>query len=173
MMRMDFNFEVKVKSAYEALSQAVDLFKIYLEENTPATSSEYYRAKSLLKEGKLFFQEVMKEARKLLGPVPPYSTPEYAQWRDETARDIKLALGDEADYEEVKKLLLTDSYLPRLFSTEELEDYLKKYFEDQKKGQRKMENLKCRVAIARLDDLIQEGEKLLKEAQQKLQKSLV
>jgi hypothetical protein len=29
------------------------------------------------------------------------------------------------------------------------------------------------VAIARLDDLIQEGEKLLKEAQQKLQKSLV
>jgi hypothetical protein len=173
MKQMDFNFEVKVKSAYEALSQAVNLFRIYLKEETPATSSEYYRAKSLLKEGKLFFEEVMKEARKLLGPLPLYSTPEYAQWRDETARDMKLALGDKTDYEEIKKLLLTDSCLPRLFSAEELEDYLKKYYEDQKKGNRKIENLKCRVAIARLDDLIQEGEELLKEAQKKLQSSLV
>lgn len=173
MKSMDFNFEVKVKSAYEALIQSVSLFRLYLDDQTAASSSEYYRAKSLLKEGKLFFEEVMKEAKKLLGPLPPYSTPEYAKWREETARDLKLVLGDRVDYEEIKKLLLSDACLSRLFSAEELESYLQKYFEHQSKGKRKMENLKCRIAIARLNDLIQEGEELLQKAQKKLQSSLV
>lgn len=173
MRQMDFNFEVKLKSAYEALSQAVSLFKLYLDEKTPASGSEYYRAKSLLREGKLFFDEVLKEAKKLLGPLPPYSTPEYAKWREETAKDMKLALKDKVDYEEIKNLLLSDPCLPRLFSPEELEIYLKKFYEDQKKGQRKLENLKCRIAIARLDDLIREAEELLKQAQKKLQSVLV
>jgi hypothetical protein len=170
---MDFNFEVKVKSAYEALSQSVSLFKAYLDEKTSATGSEYYRAKSLLKEGKLFFEEVLKEAKKLLGPLPPYSTPEYAQWREETGRDMRLALGDKVDYDEIKGILLSDSCLPKLFSPEELEVYLQKYYEDQKKGQRKLENLKCRLTIAKLDDLIREAEELLLRAQKKLQSSLV
>ncbi|MGB4704489.1 MAG: hypothetical protein WBI18_05375 [Candidatus Saccharicenans sp.] len=169
MKSMDFNFEVKVKTTYEALSQALSLFRSYLDDRTAASSPEYYRAKSLLKEGKLFFEEVLKEARKLLGPLPPYSTPEYARWREETARDLKLSLGDKVDYEEVKKALLSDTCLPKLFSAEELEEYLKKYYENQAKGQRKMENLKCRLAIARLDDMIREGEELLKLAQKKLQ----
>lgn len=173
MKSMDFNFEVKLKSAYEALTQSVSLFHTYLEDKTAASSSEYYRAKSLLKEGKLFFEEVMKEARKLLGPLPVYSTPEYAKWREETARDLKLDLGDRVDYEEIKKLLLSDAYLPQLFSAEELESYLQKYFEHQSKGKRKLENLKCRLAIARLNDLIQEGEELLQKAQKKLQSTLV
>ncbi|MGB9892789.1 MAG: hypothetical protein ACPLRA_00130 [Candidatus Saccharicenans sp.] len=173
MRQIDFNFEVKLKSAYEALSQSVNLFKIYLDEKTPASGSEYYRAKSLLREGKLFFEEVLKEARKLLGPLPPYSTPEYAKWREETSKDIKLALGDKVDYETIKNLILSDSILPRLFSSVELENYLNKYYEDQKKGLRKLENLKCRIAIARLDDLIHEAEELFKQAQKKLQSSLV
>ena len=173
MRQMDFNFEVKLKSAYEALSQAVNLFRTYLEERTPATGSEYYRGKSLLREGKLFFEEVLKEARKLLGPLPPYSTPEYAKWREETSKEMKLALGDKVEYEDIKNLMLADSCLPRLFSPLELENYLNKYYEDQKKGHRKLENLKCRIAIARLDDLIQEAEELLKQAQKKLQSSLV
>ena len=173
MKPMDFNFEVKVKSAYEALSQSVNLFRTYLKDETPASASEYYRAKSLLKEGRLFFEEVLKEAKKLLGPLPPYSTPEYAKWREETARDLKLALGDKVDYEEVKKLIFSDSCLPRLFTPDELENYLKRFYEDQQKGNRKLENLKCRMAIARLDDLIQEAEELLKQAQKKLQSSLV
>ncbi|MCR4396850.1 MAG: hypothetical protein NUW07_08995 [Candidatus Saccharicenans sp.] len=173
MKSMDFNFEVKLRSAYEALVQSVSLFRLYLDDRTAASSPEYYRAKSLLKEGKLFFEEVMKEARKLLGPLPPYSTPEYAKWREETARDLKLALGDRIDYEEVKKVLLSDACLPRLFSAEELESYLQKYFEHQGKGKRKMENLKCRLAIARLSDLIREGEELLQKAQKKLQSTLL
>jgi len=32
MSSMNFNFEVKIKSAYEALSQAVNLFQIYLND---------------------------------------------------------------------------------------------------------------------------------------------
>lgn len=173
MKSMDFNFEVKLKSAYEALVQSVTLFRLYLDDKTAASSSEYYRARSLLKEGKLFFDEVMKEARKLLGPLPQYSTPEYAKWREETARDLKLALGDRINYEEIKELLLSDAYLPQLFSAEELEAYLQKYFEHQAKGKRKMENLKCRIAIARLIDLIQEGDELLQKAQKKLQSTLI
>jgi hypothetical protein len=173
MPAMNFNFEVKVKSAYEALSQAVNLFQIYLNDRTPASSSEYYRAKGLLREGKLFFDEALKEAKKLLGPLPPYSTPEYEHWREETARDVKLILGDKVDYEEIKKMMLMDSCLPRLFSPEELEAYLAKYYEDQQKGKRKLENLKCRLAIARLDDLIRQAEELLLQAQKKLQASLL
>jgi hypothetical protein len=173
MSQMDFNFEVKVKSAYEALSQSIKLFQIYLEEKTPASGSEYYRAKSLLKEGKIFFEEVLKEAKKLLGPLPPYSTPEYLQWREETARDIKLILGNSVSYDEIKDLLLTDHYLPRLFSAEELDAYLQKYYEDQKKGKRKLENLKSRLLIARLYDLISQAEELLAQAQKKLQSSLL
>lgn len=171
MGRKDFNFEVKVKSAYDALSQSVCLFKIYLDEKTQATASEYYRAKSLLKEGKLFFDEVLKEAKKLLGPLPPYATPEYARWREETTRDIKLALKNKADYDEIKNMMLADSCLPKLFSPEELEVYLQRFYEDQKKGKRKLENLKCRIIIAKLDDLIYEGEELLKQAQKKFQSS--
>jgi len=173
MAQMDFNFDVKVKSTFEALSQAVSLFKTYLDEKTPASGSEYYRAKSLLKEGKIFFEEVLKDAKKLLGPLPPYSTPEYARWREETSRDMKLALSDKVDYDEIKNLILSDSCLPKLFSPEELEVYLQKYYEDQKKGQRKLENLKCRIAIAKLDDLVHEAEELLLKAQKKLQTSLV
>jgi hypothetical protein len=160
MALMNFNFEVKIKSAYEALSQAVNLFQIYLSDKTPASGTEYYRAKSLLREGKLFFEEALKEAKKLVGPLPPYSTAEYERWREETARDVKLILGDKVDYEEIKKMMLLDSCLP-------------KYYEDQQKGKRKLENLKCRLAIARLDDLIHQGEDLLLQAQKKLQASLV
>ncbi len=173
MSLMNFNFEVKIKSAYEALSQSVNLFQIYLNDKTPASATEYYRAKSLLKEGKLFFEEALKEAKKLVGPLPPYSTPEYEHWREETAKDVKLILGDKVDYEEIKKMMLLDSCLPRLFSPEELESYLARYYEDQQKGKRKLENLKCRLAIARLDDLIHQGEELLLQAQKKLQASLV
>ena len=39
MPSMNFNFEVKVKSAYEALSQAVNLLQIYLNDLSPASSS--------------------------------------------------------------------------------------------------------------------------------------
>ncbi|MGB9836116.1 MAG: hypothetical protein ACPLRX_05200 [Candidatus Saccharicenans sp.] len=172
MPGLDFNFEVKVKSAHEALSQSVSLFKTYLKENTPATASEYYRAKSLLREGKLFFEEVLKEARKLLGPLPPYATPEYIRWREETSRELKLALKDSVDYDEIKKILQQDPAVPRLFGPEELDQYLQKYYEDQKKGNRKLENLKCRLLIAKLDDLIHQAEELYKEAQKKLQASL-
>jgi hypothetical protein len=172
MSGLDFNFEVKLKSAYEALSQAVSLFKIYLKETTAPSASEYYRAKSLLREGKLFFEEVLKEARKLLGPLPPYATPDYVKWREETSRELKLALKDNVDYDEIKKVLQQDPTLPRLFSAEELDQYLQKYYEAQKKGNRKLENLKCRLAIAKLDDLIHEAEELYKQAQKKLQASL-
>jgi len=68
MSSMNFNFEVKIKSAYEALSQAVNLFQIYLNDKTPASGTEYYRAKSLLREGKLFFEEALKEAKSWLDP---------------------------------------------------------------------------------------------------------
>ncbi|MGB9765451.1 MAG: hypothetical protein ACPLZD_08875 [Candidatus Saccharicenans sp.] len=172
MSTIDFNFEVKVKSAYEALSQAINLFRIYLDEKTPATGAEYYRAKSLLKEGRLFFEEVMKEAKKLLGPLPPYATPEYSEWREETAKGLKLIVEDKATYDDFKNRLLSDSFLTKLFSAEELEAYLHKYFEQQRKGKRKLENLKCRLLIARLNDLLDQAENLLPEAQKKLQSSI-
>ncbi|MDD8019698.1 MAG: hypothetical protein PHU81_00730 [Acidobacteriota bacterium] len=172
MSPLSFNYEIKVKSAYEVLSRAVSLFQIYLDDKTPATSSEYYRAKSLLNEGKVIYEEILKESKKLLGPLPAYSAPEYQQWREETTRDVKLMLGDKVEYEEIKKMMLSDSCLPKLFSPEELEAYLGRYYDQQQRGKRKLENLKCRLVIARLNDLIHQAEDLFTQAKKKLQTSL-
>ena len=169
-MAMPIEREIFIKASrgFEILGKALEAFRDYLKDETPPGSPEYYRARNLLKEGRSFCADVVREAKKLLGPIPVYAPREYEEMRRRTLEENRITVRGE-DPEALKTQLAEDPIVRALMSEGEIEAYLREHFETQSSGKRKLTNIKIRMLIDKLYGLAEQGHEAQKVAQRKQQ----
>jgi len=159
---------IRASRSFALLSEAIQLFKGYLESTTSPQAPEYYRARNFLKEGKAFYDQTVQDAKKLLGPIPIYAAKDFETWRAQALLENKIVVKGQTA-EDLRTELAGDEFLRTLMRPEEILAYLDAHFETQKSGKRKLANIKIRMALDKLAELVAEGQELQKTAQRKQQ----
>ena len=156
----------RVSDCFDSLKLAVQTFGNYLKSEGAAASPEYYKARNYLRDGEKFYQEAFKEAKRLLGPLPPHSGADVEKWRMEYLEQHKI-LASSKELEEMKAEVSGDEYLKRWMSRDDIERLLAKDFEAQRTGKRKLANIKVRILLDKLTELLAQAKELNKKAMDK------
>ena len=159
---------IKATRAHAILTEAIQIFRTYLEGHIASSAPEYYRARNLFKEGKAFFDQTVQDAKKLLGPIPIYAAPDFEKWRTQALIENRITVRGQT-VEDLREELLADDFLKVIMTPGEIEAYVRDRFETQRTGKRKLANIKVRMALDRLAGLVAEGQELQKTAQRKQQ----
>ena len=114
----------------------------------------YYLARGYIKGGRKHHERALFNSRRLAGPVEKYVLyPERViKWREELLRKEKILVQSET-LDGVKMELLEDEVLRRWLDQEEIERILPEKFEEQKKGRRRLPNIKLRIALDKLKEI--------------------
>ena len=158
----------KAGNAFDYLKLSIQSFETYLRAPGPEATPEYYKARNFLRDGEKYFAEGLKEAKKLLGPLPPYASAEYEKWRTEflSQHGIRVEAGE---LNSLKEELSRNEQLGQWLPPEDMERLLARNFEAQKSGKRKLANIKVRIILDRLQELLDKANGLKTEAMAKLQ----
>ena len=159
---------IRTSRSFAILNEAIQIFKGYLEPHAVASSPEYYRARNLLKEGKLLYDQTLQDAKKLLGPIPIYAAKDFEVWRSQALIENRIVVQGQTP-EELVQELSADDFVKTIMGPEEVAAYIGGHFEAQRTGKRKLANIKIRMALDRLSGLILQGQELQKTAQRKQQ----
>lgn len=162
---------MKAAKSYDSLKKSLEAFEAILEGGETSKASDYYYARNLLRDGKAFFQETLKESKKFLGPIPEYTSDEFVKWRTELLEKDSV-LAKSQDFKDLRSEVLDDEFLSKWPNPEEIEASLEKKFSEQQKGKRKLANIKVRVIIDKLQDFISKVQEIQKEALKKQQENI-
>ncbi|MCJ7642949.1 MAG: hypothetical protein MUP28_00555 [Candidatus Aminicenantes bacterium] len=162
------NIYIKVSRSQELLSKSIETYQGYLLDDVAAGDPIYYRARHFLKEGKVFFEETLKEAKKLLGSIPVYAAKEFEEWKASALEEKRIIIHGESP-DELKAALMNDEFIRTMMSEAEIEAYVRDHFETQRSGKRKLANIKVRMMLDKLLLLAGQGQELQKAAQKKHQ----
>ncbi|MBN2408790.1 MAG: hypothetical protein JXE07_03555 [Candidatus Aminicenantes bacterium] len=158
----------KAGIAFDHLRLAVQTFEKYVQSSGPDTTPDYYKARNFLRDGEKFFQEALKEAKRLLGPLPPYASAEFEKWRTEFLSRHRIQV-DTSELDALKEELSRDGQLDQWIAPEDTERLLAKNYDTQKSGKRKLSNIKVRIILDRLQEYLDQAQDLKKKAMTKLQ----
>jgi len=161
----------RVFKSYHNLQLCIQLFEDFLDDTISSATGDYYRARKLLKEGDGEFQIALKNAKKLLGPMPAYATDEYRRWREAFLTKYNV-LAKCTEFQECQAELTADEVMSQLMPNEEIEALLQLHFQPQQEGKRKLENIKVRIILDKLFQMITHANELQKQALLKQQSSL-
>jgi hypothetical protein len=159
---------IRASRSFAVLSEAIQTFRGYLEAAVQANAPEYYRARNLLKEGKLLYDQALQDAKKLLGPVPIYASKDFEVWRSQALVENKLVVQGQTP-DELTQELAADDFIKTIMPPEDVAAYVASHFDAQRTGKRKLANIKIRMALDRLSGLVAQGQELQKTAQRKQQ----
>jgi len=167
-VQIERDIYIRATRSWELLTMSIKTFREYLEQRVPANDPEYYRARNFLKEGKAFFDQTLQDAKKLLGPVPVYAPKDFEQLRARLLVENKIIVQGQT-LEDLKVELQNDEFIKTIMTAGEVDGYLRSRFEAQKTGKRKLQNIKIRMSLDKLAELIADGQELQKSAQRKQQ----
>ena len=153
----------KVSKSFEDIRTALGIFRRLLNEGAEFNSAEYYRGRNCVRDADNMYKEGLKNARKLLGPIPEYSTEEFLKWRAEVLERQQILVKNK-EYEALKSELLEDSILREWMSEEEIADLLDLHYLTQQEGRRKLVNIKVRIIFAKLYEHLSEVKEMQKKA---------
>jgi len=156
----------KASKCWEYINKAIEMFDKLLKEEGAFNTSDYYKARNLLRDADSFLKDAIINAKKLLGPTPLYTSEDYKKWRDKLLEEFHI-LAMSQEYEDLRTELLADEFLCGWMDEECIEDYLKKHFQQQQSGKRKLSNIKVRIILDRLEELINQAQEMNKQAIQK------
>ena len=159
---------IRASRSFAVLTEAIQIFRSYLDPTTAPSAPEYYRARNFFKEGKAFYDQTVQDAKKLLGPIPIYAAKEFEAWRSQALIEKKIVVRGQTP-EELRAELTSDDFIQTIMRPEEVDAYLQAHYEAQKTGKRKLANIKIRMALDKLATLVAEGQELQKTAQRKQQ----
>jgi hypothetical protein len=159
---------IRASRSFAVLTEAIQIFRKYIQDVSSANDPEYYRARNFLKEGKAFYDQTLQDAKKLLGPIPIYAAKDFEGWRSQILVENKIVVKGET-LDELRVELTVDDFVKTMMSAEEIETYLKAFYDKQKSGKRKLANIKIRMILDKLALLVAEGQELHKTAQRKQQ----
>lgn len=153
----------KVVKCFESLDRSIQLFEKFLESGLTSTPAEYYKARNSLREGEKAYRDALKNAKKLLGPLPEYVTQDYQKWRDEFLEQHHI-LAKCQEYEDLRAELTGDEYLQELMTEEEIAELLHINYQNQQEGKRKLSNIKIRIILTKLNAKLSHAKELQKQA---------
>jgi len=159
----------KASLAFESYKLAIKMFESFLAAAGPSTAPEYYKARNYLRDAEKFYNETLVEAKRLLGPLPQYASPEFEKWRSEFLSQNKILVQSQ-EFAVLKEELARDGTLVRWIESPDLDRLLLKNYDAQKTGKRKIGNIKVRIVLDRLQELMGQANELKKRAMEKLQK---
>ncbi len=154
--------------SYDLLNKSIRTFNDYLQKKLPPKSQEYYQARHYLREGQGVFDETLKKAKLLLGPISPYSPQEVEKQRAQLLIENKIIVQG-LSLNELREELTRDEFLKTMLSAEEMAAYLKAHFISQSSGKRKLANIKMRMIFDKLKTLSAKGQELQAAAQKYFQ----
>lgn len=152
----------KALKCFKSLKEALQLFNDILDQDSPQNQPVFYRARKSLREGEDFFKQAVKNAKRLLGPLPEYVTDDYHKWRESLLNEYNM-LAKTQEREKLDKELLEDEFLNKLMDKDEIKKFLDLNYDSQKQGKRKLPNIKIRIAFDKLSELIRETKEKQKE----------
>lgn len=159
---------LKAADCFGSLRLAVQAFETFLARPGTAPDPDYYKARNYLRDGQKCYEEAFKEAKRLLGPLPPYATSEFEKWRVEFLSEHNILVSS-SERNELREELLSNGYLKQWLSAEDVDRLLAKTYEAQKSGKRKLSNIKARIILDKLTELLQQAQELKKKAMEKIQ----
>lgn len=154
--------------SFELFKKAIRTFDDYLLKKLPPKSQEYYQARSFLRQGQDLFDETLKKAKQLLGPISPYSPQELEKQRAQLLMENKIIVRG-LSLNDLREELVQDEFLKTMLSAEEIAAYLKDHFISQASGKRKLANIKMRMIFDKLKTLSAKGLELQAAAQKYFQ----
>lgn len=158
----------KAGIAFDHLKLAIQTFETYLNTARQEATPDYYKARNFLRDGEKFYEETLKEAKKLLGPLPLYSSADFEKWRADFLSRHRIKV-DAQEFDPLKEELSRNEQLGQWIAPEDIERLLAKDYEAQKSGKRKLANIKIRIILDRLQELLGQAGDLKKKAMVKLQ----
>ena len=145
------------------LDAAMAVLRSFLDDGAKFDMAAYYKARNSIKDAELEFKETLKNAKKYLGPLPEYASEEVKQRRTELLDKQKI-LAKSQEFEVLKSELLQDDMLREWMSEQEIDESLGRHFQSQQKGKRKLANIKIRMVLDRIHDLLAQAKEMQKEA---------
>ena len=158
---------LSVGESIKTLNQAIKVFQEYLSEKTSTNPEKYYQAHKYLEESKTLYKEALNEISEITGSLPLNASPGFKKWK-ESFRKGSGIITESKEFEALKSELQNDDFLRRFLTAEEMESLLMKHFESQKTGKRKLSNMKARLIIDKIQNLMTEAETLDKISKEKL-----
>lgn len=158
----------KVDLAFDSLNAAIRTFELYLAAAGTGSTPDYYKARNYLRDADKFCREAFAEAKRLLGPMPAYASVEFEKWRSEYLGQHKI-LAEGQEFVALREELAKNGQLSRWIDSPDLERLLTKHYEAQKTGKRKLPNIKVRIILDRLLELLGQANDLKKRSMEKLQ----
>jgi hypothetical protein len=155
---------------HELLKTAIQYFEEYTQKKLPPKAPEYYKARNFLKEGQALYEDILKRVKLLLGPIPPYSPPDYESQRAQILAENKIIVRGES-MKEIQEELVKDDVLMTMMTAAEIGAYLRDHFQSQARGKRKLANIKMRMILDKLKELLAKGLELKPVAQRYYQSS--
>jgi len=157
----------KAAKCWECVDRALLLLANLIKEERNLNLPDYHRARNLLRDAEGFYNEALRNAKKLLGPPPSYSSVDYLKWRDQLLEEFQI-LAMSQEYESLRSELLEDEFLRARMTEDIIEALLKKHFQTQQSGKRKLSNIKVRMVLDRLAELLDEAKELNRQVGLKL-----
>jgi hypothetical protein len=158
----------KIALSLNAINKAIQTFNNFLQASVSFSSQDYYLARNLLRDGDAFYQEALKDAKKLLGPLPDYVPPDFVKSRQDLLEKANV-LAKGQTLEDLRAELEKDEFLMSMMSSKEVETYLKQHYFKQQTGKRKLSNIKVRILLSKLEALLSKAQDLKEKAQKKHQ----
>lgn len=156
----------RATKCWECVNRAMEILGNLLKKEEDFSLPDFYKSKDLLREAEAFFKDALKNAKKLLGPTPDYVSEDYQKWRDELLEEFQI-LAMSHEYEELKSELFEDDFLRGWMDEAGIESLLKKHFQTQQSGKRKLPNIKVRIILDKLEELISTAKKMNYQAAQR------
>jgi len=160
---------LKAKKSLEKMNDSLRLSKEFIEEDMPRDLKKYYLARTFFKEGQKLSEEMIKDAKKFLGPLPAYLSKETIEARTKLLRATKVVVLSQ-DYEGLAAELQEDEFLKSFMSFEEIEGFIKENYQKQQLGKRKLPNIKARMVIDKLKRAERQAFAVQKRASEEAQK---
>ena len=158
----------KASLCFECLRMAKQMFEEFLKEESGAGMPVYYKARNYLRDGEKFYQEAISEAKKLLSPLSQYSSPDFEKWREEHLSKNRV-LAESQELVALQAELIRDAQLSLWLSKEDIQSLIAKNFATQQTGKRKLANIKVRIIVDKLKELLFDAQQLRKRAMEKCQ----
>jgi len=167
MQRMTENIIYqKASKCWECVNKSVEIFSDLLKKKGDFNTADYHEARESLRDADGYLEEARENAKKLLGPLQAYATDYNQKWRDELLEEFQI-LAMSQEYEDLRSELFEDEFLRKWIDEDNIELLLKKHFQTQQSGKRRLSNIKVRIILDRLEELINQAKDMNERAAQK------
>ena len=156
-----------IEKCVNALNHAIRIFQEFVSDKTSSDPAVFYQAQKYFEESKSFYQEASKEISELFGFSPTDASPGFKKWKENFLKGTGI-ISESKEFETLKRELQNDGFLHRFLTPEEIDELLRKHFESQQSGKRKLENIKARIILDKTLNLMAEAETLEMKAKEKL-----